>query len=44
MRLPVSAVLPIKNGQEWIPAALLEISNLLESQDELIIIDDHSTD
>ena len=44
MRLPVSAVLPIKNGQEWIPEALLEISNLLESQDELIIIDDHSTD
>jgi glycosyltransferase involved in cell wall biosynthesis len=44
MRLPVSAVLPIKDGQEWIPEALLEISNLLESQDELIIIDDHSTD
>ena len=44
MRLPVSAVLPIKNGQEWIPEALLEISNLLVSQDELIIIDDHSTD
>ena len=44
MRLPVSAVLPIKNGQEWIPEALLEISNLLESQDELMIIDDHSTD
>ena len=44
MRLPVSAVLPIKNGQEWIPEALLEISNLLESQDELIIIDDHSAD
>jgi len=44
MRLPVSAVLPIKNGQEWIPEALLEISNLFESQDELIIIDDHSTD
>jgi len=44
VRLPVSAVLPIKNGQEWIPKALLEISNLLDSQDELIIIDDHSTD
>lgn len=44
MRLPVTAILPIKNGQEWIPVALYEISNLLESQDELIIIDDHSTD
>jgi len=44
MRLPVSAVLPIKNGQEWIPEALREIGNLLESKDELIIIDDHSTD
>jgi len=44
MRLPVSAVLPIKNGQEWIPFALREIGNLLESKDELIIIDDHSTD
>jgi glycosyltransferase involved in cell wall biosynthesis len=44
MRLPVSAVLPIRNGQDWIPEALIEISNLLESQDELIIIDDHSTD
>ena len=44
MRNPVSAVLPIKNGQQWIPKALVNISNLLQAQDELIIIEDHSTD
>jgi len=40
----ISGVLPIKNGEKWIPKTLPQILNCLDSRDELVIIDDGSTD
>lgn len=40
----ISGVLPIKNGEKWIPKTLPQILSCLDSRDELVIIDDGSTD
>ena len=40
----ISGVLPIKNGEAWIPITLPKILGCLEDRDELVIIDDGSTD
>lgn len=40
----ISGVLPIKNGETWIPKTLPKILDCLEDRDELVIIDDGSTD
>ena len=40
----ISGVLPIKNGEPWIPITLPKILGCLEDRDELVIIDDGSTD
>ena len=40
----ISGVLPIKNGEPWIPITLPNILGCLEDRDELVIIDDGSTD
>jgi glycosyltransferase involved in cell wall biosynthesis len=44
MREPISALLPIKNGQEWLNTIVYDLNSTLDSGDELIIVDDHSTD
>lgn len=40
----ITGVLPIKNGEIWIPKTLPRILNCLDMRDELIVIDDGSTD
>ena len=40
----VSGVLPIRNGENWLPQKIHEIMNNLEEVDELITIDDNSCD
>jgi glycosyltransferase involved in cell wall biosynthesis len=40
----ISGVLPIKNGEKWIPITLPKILSCLEERDELVIVDDGSTD
>ena len=44
MRVPVSAILPVKNGQPWIRDALENIDKVLGDNDELIVVDDNSSD
>jgi glycosyltransferase involved in cell wall biosynthesis len=44
MREPVSAILPVKNGQPWIRDALKNIDEVLGGKDELIVVDDNSSD
>ena len=44
MRPPVTALLPIKNGQIWIPRMMENLKSCLESHDQLVIVDDHSQD
>jgi glycosyltransferase involved in cell wall biosynthesis len=44
MRRPVSALLPIKDGEKWITRAINNLNNTLMSNDEIVIIDDGSTD
>lgn len=43
-RFPVSGLLPIHNGEKWIASNLPNILSSLSAQDELIVIDDGSTD
>ena len=40
----ISGVLPIKYGEKWIPKNLPQILSCLDVRDELVIIDDGSTD
>lgn len=40
----ISGILPIKNGETWIERNLPKILANLNQEDELIVIDDHSTD
>ena len=44
MRLPVSALLPIRNGEKWIKTSISNLNQVLNSDDELLIIDDGSKD
>lgn len=43
-RPAVTALLPIKNGQSWIPRIAANLRRCLEDEDQLVIIDDHSSD
>ena len=43
-RQPVSGILPIRNGANWIPSNLPNILECLDDQDELIIVNDGSED
>ena len=42
--LPISGLLPIHNGSQWINKSLPTILNSLGTLDELVVIDDGSTD
>lgn len=44
MRPSITALLPIKNGAQWIPRIVSNLRACLEPSDQLIIVDDHSTD
>ena len=44
MRPPVSALMPVRDGEEWICRSLENVNRILKDSDELIIIDDGSTD
>jgi glycosyltransferase involved in cell wall biosynthesis len=44
MRPPVTALLPIKNGEIWIPRIAESLEKCLKINDQLVIVDDHSTD
>lgn len=44
MRPAVTALLPIKNGNIWIPRIAANLETCLKSDDQLVIVDDHSTD
>ena len=44
MRPPVSALMPVRDGEEWICRSLENVNRILQDSDELIIIDDGSTD
>ena len=44
MRPPVTALLPIKNGEIWIPRIADSLEKCLKFNDQLVIVDDHSTD
>jgi glycosyltransferase involved in cell wall biosynthesis len=43
-RNPVTILMPVRNGLEYLPTALSGIRSCISPQDEVIIIDDHSTD
>lgn len=43
-RNPVTILMPVRNGLEYLPTALRGITSCISPQDEVIIIDDHSTD
>jgi glycosyltransferase involved in cell wall biosynthesis len=42
--LAISGILPIKNGEHWIPSNLPKILKTLGLDDELIVVDDGSSD
>ena len=44
MRIPISALVPIKNGEQWLTGFATYIRSELNSKDEIILIDDGSTD
>ncbi len=44
MRPAVTALLPIKNGEIWIPRIAANLERCLKLNDQLVIVDDHSTD
>ena len=44
MRPPVSALLPIRNGERWIKSSISNLNQVLKPDDELLIIDDGSND
>lgn len=43
-RPSITALLPIKNGEKWLKRAVQNLNDVLDSNDEVIVIDDHSTD
>jgi glycosyltransferase involved in cell wall biosynthesis len=44
MRAPVSALLPVRNGEKWIQGTIDNLNRTLSCHDEIIIVDDNSTD
>lgn len=42
--MKISGVMPIRNGQNWLPFKIDEIMMTLQNSDELIVIDDNSKD
>jgi len=40
----VSGLLPIRNGEKWLDSTLKDIASILNSDDELVIVNDGSTD
>ena len=42
--IPISAILPVRNAAKWLPTTFPSVLANLESTDELIVIDDGSTD
>jgi glycosyltransferase involved in cell wall biosynthesis len=40
----VSVILPVRNGGDWLPAAVESILSQTEANLELLLVDDHSTD
>ena len=42
--IPVSALLPVKNGMKFIFSAKQQISNTCRAYDEILVVDDNSTD
>jgi glycosyltransferase involved in cell wall biosynthesis len=44
MHKDISIVLPVKNGEAYIKSCLLNLSQIIESNDEILVIDDSSTD
>lgn len=44
VRPPISAILPVRNGIRWIRESLDQIDSMLTKEDELLIINDGSTD
>ena len=43
-RPPVTALLPVRNGEQWMPNAIDNLNRTLTPEDEIIIVDDGSTD
>jgi len=44
IRPPVTALLPIRNGEIWIPRIAANLERCLKLDDQLVVVDDHSTD
>jgi len=44
MRLPVTFLLPVKNGKDFLAHSLANISWMAGQSDEILVIDDHSDD
>lgn len=42
--IPISAILPVRNAEKWLPNTFPSVLANLETTDELIVIDDRSTD
>ena len=42
--MKVSAIIPVYNGEPWLAEAIMSIKDQTRSVDELIVVDDASTD
>jgi glycosyltransferase involved in cell wall biosynthesis len=42
--IPITAILPVRNAASWLPKTFTSVLANLETEDELIVIDDGSTD
>jgi len=43
-RPPVTALLPVRNGEQWMPNAIHNLNRTLTPYDEVVIVNDYSTD
>lgn len=44
MRLPVTFLMPVKNGRDFLVKSLANINSIANPNDEILVIEDHSTD
>ena len=43
-KVPISILLPIRNGAKFLKTAIIDIEQNMDSEDEIVVIDDGSTD
>ena len=42
--MPISVLMPVKNGERFLPTALKYLTDNCSPEDEIIIVNDNSTD